>query len=173
MTRGQNVAKTYKARNGKSKYNSLRLLIEVIITLIILLMIMTTIVGVSRVDGDSMEPTLSNKDLITFNRLAKNYEVGDVVAIKMPSGDKYVKRIVAMEGDVVEIKDGKLFVNGKVERSGFAKGDTLPQNDNVIYPCKISKGSVFVLGDNRRVSVDSRTFGEVANDCISGTINGL
>ena len=120
-----------------------------------------------------MVPTLNNKQVVLYWRLGNNYTRGDVVAIKMPSGDKYVKRIIGVQGDVIDIKDGFVYLNGKKLNESFVKdgdGSTKPENKRIKYPHKVEAGSYWVMGDNRYESVDSRQFGSVIKDDIKGKL---
>lgn len=157
---------------AKTKYNGLRFMIELAVALVVVLGIFSAVVGFSTVDGVSMDPTLSNSQKVVFLRMGKNYEIGDIVAIKMPSGDRYVKRVVALEGDTVELKDGAVYVNGRKLDEPYAVGRTEPQESRVSYPYVVEKDAVFVLGDNRPESIDSRTFGAVIKDNVKGRILG-
>ena len=161
-----------RRRYDKRKYSSLRFAIELVVCVIIFLCIFSMIVGISRVDGQSMYPTLKNRQVVLYQRLGNNYEVGDIVAIKMPNGDRYVKRVIAKEGDKVDIKDGKVYVNDKEISEPYVNGVTEEQGGNVKYPYTVEKGAVFVLGDNRAVSIDSRTFGAVIIQNIKGKLFG-
>lgn len=60
-----------------------------------------------------MYPTLHDQDVVIYKRKNTEYRVGDVVAIKRPNGEEYVKRIVAVAGDTVNIQNGKIYVNGE------------------------------------------------------------
>src|SRR4029078_11821539 len=82
----------------------------------------------------------------------------------------YVKRIVAVAGETVELRDGNLYVNGKLRFFPQAHGATLPQMPDVKYPFKVPDGSFFALGDNRLSSQDSRTFGAQPYNRIIGKV---
>ena len=154
----------------KHKYGMLHFAIEMVIGIIVVLGIAAFVVGISRVDGESMYPTLEDDQIVLFNRLDKTYEQGDIVAIKMPTGQRYVKRVIATEGDVVEIKDGAVYVNGAALNESYAVGATEPENEKIEYPLTVADDCVFVLGDNREVSVDSRSFREVSLDAVKGKL---
>lgn len=132
------------------------------------LIVFNVVLGVSKVSGNSMEPALSDGQIVFYSRVSDDYNRGDVVSIKMPSGEKYVKRIVAIGGDEVDINDNKLIVNGKIQSYGM--GTTEKGSFNMEYPFILEKNTVFVLGDNRQASVDSRTFGPVVITSISGKL---
>ena len=155
------------------KYEWLHLARNVVIVIVITLLVLNIVVGLSRVDGQSMVPTLKNKQVVMYWRLGENYKRGDIVAIKMPSGDKYVKRIVGVPGDVINIKDGFVYLNGKKLSENFVKdgnGSTEPENKRIKYPHKVEANSYWVMRDNRYGSVDSRQFGSVIKDDIKGKL---
>ena len=128
------------------------------------------IIGFSIVGGDSMEPNLSDGEFVLYNRLVSEYKTGDTVSLRMASGEYYVKRVIAEGGEEVDIKDGMVYVNKKKLNEPWAEGETFEETGAVIYPYKVRNGNVFVLGDNRNVSVDSRAFGEVSKRQIKGRI---
>ncbi|QOR36066.1 signal peptidase I [Clostridium sp. 'deep sea'] len=109
------------------------------------------------VEGKSMEPTLLSKEriLVTkFNKDITDYSRGDIVVLdfKQDYGKDIVKRIIAIEGDTVEVRDSQVRVNGKIIQEGYISENTQGRYDEVTVP----KGNVFVLGDNRNHSLDSR-----------------
>jgi signal peptidase I len=124
-----------------------------------------------RVQGTSMEPLLLDGERIVVNKFVYRFqpiERGDVVVFWYPRDPSvsFIKRVVGLPGDLVEIRTGQLFVNGLPAREsylprGFRDGDSYP-------PTEVRKGYYFVLGDHRRSSNDSRTWGEVPEKYIYG-----
>lgn len=155
--------------DGK-KHGWLNLLKLVVITVIAALLVIYIILGFSRVDGNSMEPTLHHNQAVMYFRLSNDFQRGDIVAIKMPSGEKYVKRIIGMEGDVIDIRDGKVYRNGARLDETYTQGKTDYSGKKVKYPYTVETNKVFVMGDNREESVDSRTFGPVVLDMVKGKL---
>lgn len=163
-----------KSRLSLEKYNYKKLgwlhdSIRFVVIFVVLFVIFRYIIGVSVVDGNSMDPTLKDGQWVVYLRTASHYKVGDMVCVWVPSGNYYVKRVVAVGGDTVEIVDDKLVVNGD-DRDIYATGLTQEQESAVFYPYYVGDGNYFVMGDNRPVSVDSRTFGEVSSLQVKGRI---
>lgn len=82
----------------------------------------------------------------------------------------YVKRVIATEGQTVDLIDGAVYVDGKKLHEPYFKGETYPTDSATVYPFTVSEGCVFVMGDNRGNSLDSRAsaLGEVDEDAILG-----
>lgn len=82
----------------------------------------------------------------------------------------YVKRVIALPGQTVDIKDGKVYVDGKLFNEPYFKGITNPTDPNVSYPLIVEEGMVFVMGDNRSNSEDSRSsrLGQVPFEAVVG-----
>jgi len=117
-----------------------------------------------------MYPTLEDGEVVMYVRVVNEYQPGDIVSLRVPSGDFYVKRVIAVGGDVVDLKDGTVYVNNEPLDEEWANGETMKETGVVIYPYYVREGNVFVLGDNRKVSMDSRAFGEVNIRQIKGKI---
>ena len=113
----------------------------------------------SPVVSGSMETELMTGSIVVSNRLAKKYERNDIIVFESDEFDlPLVKRIIGIGGDIVELKDGLVYVNGEVEE--VVKGqETYPLID---YPERevylVPEDSFLVLGDNRSFSIDSRGF---------------
>lgn len=124
------------------------------------------------VDGDSMLPTLHDQERVLVYKLGQKLgfkpQRGDIIVFQYarePWRD-FVKRVVGLEGDEVEIKEGKLLVNGIVQNEPYLSAPMLGGYGPQIVPA----GTVFVLGDNRNISMDSREdpVGMVRLDSIKG-----
>jgi signal peptidase I len=118
----------------------------------------------------SMQPTLMEGDRILLNRVVYHFREprsGDVVVFHSPLSEKedLVKRIVAVAGDRVAVRQGALYVNGVAHEEPYL----LEQNIEGDYPeILIPAGRVFVMGDNRNNSGDSRLFGPLERSMIIG-----
>ena len=117
-------------------------------------------------------------DIIVFleNKYPENYLdkvnifLTDIRDILKPAEQKtnirLVKRIIAIPGDEVDIRDGKVFLNGEELSEPYVKGETYQREQP--FPIKLRDGEFLVLGDNREVSKDSRTFGAIDHSQIEG-----
>ena len=157
------------------KYNSFKLGwlrdgLFFIASIAVIFVLFRFVIGVSVVGGDSMDPTLKDGNIVVYLRMGNDYRIGDIVSVRVPSGDYYIKRVVALGGSSVDIHDGRLYVDGAEADDPHAFGTTEEETGAVIYPYKVRGGNLFVLGDNREVSMDSRMFGEVNTRQIKGRI---
>lgn len=108
-----------------------------------------------RIEGKSMADTLREGDLVVVKNKS-SYQKGDIVAC-YHGNDVLVKRIIATEGDIVEIdKNGNVTVNGELLEEPYVT-EKMMGNCNIEFPCVVPEGSNFVLGDCRAVSIDSRS----------------
>ena len=126
-------------------------------------------VRVVRVESGSMAPTLEAGDLVLVARGSGDLRRGDVVVIRSPdTGTPLVKRAVALGGDTVRLDDGVLVVDDVAVCEPGIDPDRI---DGVFSPAvTVPDGTVFVLGDDRRDSVDSRDFGPVDVDDVLGHV---
>lgn len=112
------------------------------------------------VDGGSMNPTLSNGDWVAVSSTFTDYERGDIVIITQPweRNVPIIKRIIAVGGDTVDIDFDKheVYVNGELIDEPYIAQPTRLEYD-VKFPITVEDGRVFVMGDNRNDSLDSRS----------------
>lgn len=145
-------------------------LVSICLMAVLIYMLFQFVIGAALVNGNSMYPTLQHNQLVVFFRLMPEYKTGDVVSVRMPSGEFYVKRIIGVPGDVVDIRDEKLYVNGVEQNEPYAQGLTQAEAGSVEYPLTVEPGKYFILGDNRENSNDSRAFGAVIKERITGKV---
>ncbi|MPQ43288.1 signal peptidase I [Clostridium tarantellae] len=130
------------------------------------------IVDVVTVKGISMQPTLNDKDKLIVEKISQysnNFDRGDIVILLMDKNNKefWVKRIVALEGDTIEVKDNKVYVNDEIIREDYIPKDSVTSN---ISKSIVPKGHMYVLGDNREHSGDSRAVGFIDYDKVVGNV---
>ncbi len=143
--------------------------LTVAIAVVVLLVVVKVFVAEPfRIPSQSMAPTLRPGDQTLVNKLSgKTPHRGDLVAFHAPrTGEILLKRVVAVGGDTVGLEDGVLVVDGRKVREPYADPDAI---DSVYFgPVRVRPGTVFVMGDNRANSDDSRDFGAVPTDRIIG-----
>ena len=154
--------------------------VTVALAIVLSLLIRSFVAHAFHVESGSMEPTLVPGDRILVNKLADSPSRFDLVVFNRPDGD-LVKRVVALEGETVYFDEGLVKIGdkwlqepylfagtGTYVRSGIPNCDPTAGFDGT-SACTVPEGHVFVLGDNRSVSFDSRNFGPVPRDDVIGS----
>ncbi len=149
----------------------MRFVIDVAETLILSIVLFAAINAVSariRVDGASMEPTLQSGEFVIVNKLAYLFgepTTGDVIVFHFPRDpdQEYIKRIIGLPGDRVEIKNGEVYVNDRVLDEDYIAAS--PVYEDIL---EVPDDSLIVLGDNRNNSSDSHNWGPVPLDYVIG-----
>lgn len=148
-----------------------RFLVDVLETLVLSVVLFVSINLVSariRVDGASMEPTLVSGEYVIVSRLSYRFgspQRGDIIVFHFPRDPKeeYIKRVIGLPGDVVEVKNGSVYVNGQFLDETYLKAST-----NYVGTWNVPAGQLFVLGDNRNNSSDSHDWGTVPTEYVVG-----
>ena len=152
-----------------------REILEWIVTILaafaIAMLIKSFIFTIALVDGESMMPTLNNGDRLVVWRLGYQPQRGDIIVLQQAGKKPYIKRIIAVEGDTVDI-DFNLHtvkVNGEILDEKYIL-EPIARSGDMIFPLTVDKDCVFVLGDNRNNSTDSRfsSVGQVMDEDIMG-----
>lgn len=159
-----------RARKREMRKQRILTVLEIFAVFIVIGLCFYWYMGMASVSGDSMYPSLHDGDIVFYRRHNSEYRQGDVVAILRPNGEEYVKRVVALAGDTVNIQNGEVYVNGQLVETKEALGKTNAMSEDVSYPLVVGDKEVFVLGDNREISKDSREFGPVKVADIKGKI---
>ncbi len=149
----------------------MRFVIDVAETLILSIVLFAAINAVSariRVDGASMEPTLQSGEFVIVNKLAYLFgepATGDVIVFHFPRDpdQEYIKRIIGLPGDRVEIKNGEVYVNDRILDEDYIAAS--PVYEDIL---EVPGDSLIVLGDNRNNSSDSHNWGPVPLDYVIG-----
>jgi signal peptidase I len=157
-------------------YRWLRQTVETAILLLLLLLIFHVAVQNFHVDGQSMEPTLHNQEYILVDKASYLFEPparGDVIVFEYPLNpqEDYVKRIIAIPGDVISVINQKVIVNGVTLHESYVNSDD-PYNPYPSFTNRIvGPNEYFVMGDNRGNSSDSRQWGFVPRQNIIGKVD--
>ncbi|MDY0408040.1 signal peptidase I [Paracerasibacillus soli] len=141
----------------KQKNEWLEWLKAILIAIIIALIVRNFIFATSIVDGDSMFPTLKDGERVVFNKfvyMIGEPKRGDIVIIQRPHKN-YVKRVIGLPGETIEIQDHVLYINGDEYKQTFISNEAINYTGN-FGPIQIPTDSYFVIGDNRAISKDSR-----------------
>ena len=126
--------------------------------------------GLTAMQNDDMLPRISAGDLLLYYRLDNSWIAGDVVVIEI-EGEQYVGRIVAVDGDTVEVtEDAQLVINGSYVAESDIYYSTSRYESEVTYPVELEENQVFILCDYREGARDSRYFGPVEESEIKGKV---
>jgi signal peptidase I len=143
--------------------------LAVALTAFVLVGLRVGVVEPVRVAGISMSPTLVKGDVVLVNKRDSAPQRGDLITLSSPeNGERMLKRVVGVGGDVVDIRDAILFVNDLEAKEPFVDHKSI---DALYYgPVTVSAGAVLVMGDARADSIDSRAYGEVPLKDVTGTV---
>lgn len=142
-----------------------------IVALLVALVIRSFVVQVYLVEGPSMEPTLHTYERVFVNKLVYRFRAprpGEIIVLQDPARPQreLIKRVIAVEGETIEIKQGIVYVDGKALKEPFI--NTAIKSSTTMEPVEVPEDHVFVMGDNRGMSFDSRNIGPVAVSKIDG-----
>ncbi|MFB1050294.1 signal peptidase I [Paraliobacillus sp. JSM ZJ581] len=152
----------------------------IIIALVIVFVVREFLITPSIVKGESMFPTFQDGDRIMISKVTP-IDRFDEIAFQAPDADEnYVKRVIGLPGDSIEMKDDVLYINGTAyqeeyltdEKQAFF-GNSFTENftlEQITGETVVPDGYLFVLGDNRPVSRDSRRFGFIEEDSVIGDV---
>ena len=140
--------------------------------IIIVIVVITFLFRTVGVEGESMMYTLKDKDRLVISNFLYTPAVGDIVVLNLPDNFNVpiIKRIIATEGQMLNItKGGDVYVDGQKREESYVRDKTTKKTHN-LYPLKVPEGCVFVMGDNRMHSSDSRDVGCVSVKNIVGRV---
>jgi signal peptidase I len=177
---GENASVSQRRANPTILGGSRSLLTElaqVLVLALVLYFAITWAVQTVHVLGSSMYPTLSTEDYLIATKIDyrfHNPERGDIVILKDPNNDQtdFIKRVIALPGEELSIKQGKVHINGHLLREPYLAEPWVVNNEwpkagtGAAGGAVIPSGSYFVMGDNRNKSSDSRSFGPIGRDQI-------
>ena len=131
--------------------------VSIIIAVILVIILKVFVIEIFNIDGFSMCPTLENGDKLIVNKIAykiKDPERGEIIIFQLPEDNEafYIKRVIGLPGDKIEIKNDVVFVNNKPLKEEYIMDFTKGYHQSIEVP----KDKYYVLGDNRSSSQDSR-----------------
>ena len=194
---GQNLPIVTSQPAKRKRGGVIREIAETALIALVIFLLVRTLVLNFRVDGTSMMPNLVNGELLIVNRNAyDSYDLyglidwipgvehanakeitpfsdpkrGDIVVFEPPvsSNKPYIKRIIGLPGETIEIRDGGVFVDGELLDEPYIEAGTTECTGPYCGPITIPEGQIWVMGDNRGNSSDSRVFGPVDIDSVQG-----
>lgn len=148
-------------RSAKRSGNTLREVVEtLVIALLVAFLIRSFVIESFQVEGRSMLPTLHNGDRVLVNKLLYRFshpKTGQIVVFQSPviKNQDWIKRVIGVPGDTVAVRNNQVYLNGKLYPEPFLR---YTQSVNV-PPTHVPPGYLWVEGDNRPQSFDSRSFG--------------
>lgn len=149
-------------------------LIRDIVVALVIVLVLTSIIKPTIVKESSMEPTLYENHYLIVNKLAYKTgepERGDIIVfesdLETDDGDKklLIKRIIGLPGETIKVTGGNVYIDGQLLAEEYLKDGITPGE---IEDCYIEDGELFVMGDNRIVSIDSRELGCINEETVMG-----
>ncbi len=159
------------AQAQPSTWTMVRELIETVVLSLIIFLLIRQVVQNYRIENHSMEPNFYEGQFVLVNKLAYRLgqpSRGDVVVFHHPrnTNEDYIKRIIGLPGDTVEVHDAAVYINGEKLTEDFPHNYIPP--GEFMPPVTVGDGQLFVMGDNRPNSSDSRVFGPISQDLAVG-----
>lgn len=166
------VLLTNKIHKGNQQKSLRRWGFSFVIILLTVYLLTAVVFEIEIIHGSSMNNTFTDGQLAVSYRLSKSYDYSDVVILKNISDNDYIKRIIGLPGDTVDLnaETGAVVLNGAVLDESYALGKTMSTDENMEYPVHLGENEYFVLGDNREHSSDSRFFGAIKREQIKGKV---
>jgi len=164
------LAETRNTQKPSVRKDLLFLLLKITSIIAAFVLLSIFIFGVTRYQEASMYPAVKDGDLVVYFRyIPEHYIPQDVVAISL-DGDIQFRRVIATAGDTVDIADGRLLINGAPQQETGITSATERYQEGVSFPLVVPEGQIFVLGDNRTESIDSRIYGCVDKEDTIGKV---
>lgn len=155
----------------KGQVLSQAVFIPLILAFTFVILVFYVLFTTAQVDGPSMLPTLHNGDHVLITHGVKNPKRGDIVVVFVDENGtpiELVKRVVGLPGDTVEVKKDVAYVNGVAEPQ---RGQHVESRYSITQPAvKVPRGNLYLMGDNRPVSEDSRYIGTILASGLKGRV---
>lgn len=166
-------------KGGLSTFASFLIMIAIVV--VAYFGLRTFVVGTYEIPSGSMLDTIQIGDRVFSEKVSyyfRDPEQGDIITFADPENPQrtLIKRVIAVGGQTVDLKDGYVYVDGKKLDEPYTEGkQSLPLNTaygvSITYPYTVPDGYLWVMGDNRTNSADSRYFGAVSKDSVTGHAN--
>ena len=163
-------AKEKSSQKPSVRRDLLFLLLKIVSIIAAFLLLFTFVFGITRYQEASMYPAVKDGDLVVYYRYSYDHFLPqDVVALSY-EGKTQFRRVVATAGDTVDIKEDRLVINGAPQQESGIIQKTERFEEGVSFPLVVPEGQVFVLGDSRAESTDSRIYGCVKIEDTQGKV---
>lgn len=163
--------------NGKALKSLIVEIKEVIIVVFLVVFVMTFVMSQNKIPSGSMIPTLNIDDRLIVSMIPYYYRSpkrGEIVVFNGPDGNKWIKRVVGLPGETIDIQDGNIYIDGEaLDESAYLSEDGISNLNPILstvvsYPYTIPESYYFLLGDNRLESNDCRYIGPIQENEITG-----
>ncbi|MBQ7090742.1 MAG: signal peptidase I [Clostridia bacterium] len=158
----------------KLKREIMEMMDSVVVALVVVMILFALVCRVYVVEGPSMEQTLHDGDRLVVSQLFYTPEQGDVVCFVEEKGDGsnkvLVKRVIATEGQTVDIRDETVYVNGVALQEDYVYNENAWVPSGISYPYTVGEDQVFCMGDHRDNSHDSRAIGAIDEKYLLGKV---
>ncbi|MDY4516926.1 MAG: signal peptidase I [Lachnospiraceae bacterium] len=166
MNTGENEKKTQEKTAENTVKELLGMIVYIAVVLALTFLVVRYVGQRTQVDGHSMEPTLYDQDNLIVDKISYRFrdpERFDIIVFPFQYKENtyYIKRIIGLPGETVQIVDGDIYINGTILEEDYGK-ETMVSSGRAINEIQLGEDEYFVLGDNRNHSEDSR-FDDVGN----------